>query len=322
MTTSNDTVKEPLWLAMERKIFEHASLDSSGANMESALQTISEELDQAGYNVSLHGGNFLQLRWALEEKNRNGHPLLEDLNGAIDKLTFEDIENTKKAAADVINAVGASWPKLKEYERKPAVLEMIEQTRLGFLVEKAKELPESGGIRYLIAAEVVPDEIMKFLGITKERFDQETAAIKAEKAEKARVRSLLEAVAGKPDEERIKHLINKDVSDALIVELAGVDQADVDAAKKAMEEELKEKQRLAEEEAKKKAEAAAGPSLEEISMEDRLTHIEAIRDIMDLCDAENEIRRMCEQSNVPKCLIDIAISDPDRLDALEEEAGG
>ena len=57
-------------------------------------------------------------------------------------------------------------------------------------------------------------------------------------------------------------------------------------------------------------------------MEDRLTHIEAIRDIMDLCDAENEIRQMCEQSNVPKCLIDIAISDPDKLDALEQEAEG
>ncbi len=322
MTTSNDTAKEPLWLAMERKIFEHASLDSSGSNLESALQTISEELDQAGYNVSLHGGNFLQLRWALEEKNRNGHPLLEDLNGAIDKLTFEDVENTKKAAADIINAVGASWPKLKDYERKPAVLEMIEETRLGFRIKKAKELSESEGIRYLIAVGVDPDHIMESLGITKERYNQETAAIKAEKVEKARVQSLLQAVAGKPDEERIKHLINKDVSDTLIIELAGVDQTAVDAAKKSMEEELKEKQRLAEEEAKRKAEAAAGPALEEISMEDRLTHIEAIRDIMDLCDAENEIRQMCEQSNVPKCLIDIAVSDPDRLDALEEEAGG
>ena len=123
-------------------------------------------------------------------------------------------------------------------------------------------------------------------------------------------------------EDRIKHLINNDVSNALIVEIAGVDPAAVDAANKAMEEELKEKQRLAEEEAKRKAEAAAGPSLEEISMEDRLTHIEAIRDIMDLCDAEPEIRQMCEQSNVPKCLIDIAVSDPDKLDALEEEAEG
>ena len=122
-------------------------------------------------------------------------------------------------------------------------------------------------------------------------------------------------------EDRIKHLIDKDASDALIMEIAGVDQAALDSAKKAMEEELKEKQRLAEEEARKKAEAAAGPSLEDISMEDRLTHIEAIRDIMDLCDQEAEIRQMCEQSNVPKCLIDIAVSDPDKLDELEKEAG-
>lgn len=322
MTTSNDTAKEPLWLAMERKILEHASLEATGSNLESALQTIASELDQSGYNVSLHGGNYLQLRWALEEKNRNGRPLLEDLNGAIGRLTFEDVENARKAAADIINALGTAWPKLKDFARKPAVLEMIESTRLGFQIEKAKNLSEKEGIRYLIAAEVTPGLIIESLGITQARYDQEIAAIKAEEAEKARVRSLLEAVAGKPDEERIKHLINKDVSDALIVELAGVDQAAVDAAKKAMEEELKEKQRLAEEEARKKAEAAAGPSLEELSMEDRLTHIEAIRDIMDLCDAENEIRQMCEQSNVPKCLIDIAVSDPDRLDALEQEAGG
>jgi hypothetical protein len=322
MTTSNETVKEPLWLAMERKILEHASLDSSGSNLESALKTIASEMDQSGYNVSLHGGNFLQLRWALEEKNRNGHPLLEDLNGAIGKLTFEDVGNTGKAAADIITALGSTWPKLKDYERKSAILEMVEQTRLGFLIEKAKALPESESIRSLLEADVANDTILESLGITKERYDQEIAAIKAEKAEKARVQSLLEAVAGKPDEERIKHLINKDVSDALIVELAGVDQPAVDAAKKAMEEELKEKQRLAEEEEKRKAEAAAGPSLEEISMEDRLTHIEAIRDIMDLCDAENEIRQMCTQSNVPKCLIDIAVSDPDKLDALEAEAEG
>ncbi|MBN2319934.1 MAG: hypothetical protein JXR49_12685 [Acidobacteria bacterium] len=322
MTSSNDTAKEPLWLAMERKILEHASLDASGSNLASVLQAIARELDQSGYNVSLHGGNFLQLRWALEEKNRNGRPLLEDLNGAIGKLTFEDVGNTKKATADIINAVGDSWPKLKDFERKPAVLEMIEQTRLGFLTAKAKELSESEGIRYLMAAEVISDVIIESLGITKERYDREVAAIEAENKEKARVLKLLEAVAGKPDEGRIKHLINNDVSDALIREIAGVGQEAVEAAQKAMEEELREKKRLAEEEAARKAEEAAGPSLENISMEDRLTHIEAIRDIMDLCDAEAEIRQMCEQSNVPKCLIDIAVSDPDRLDALEEEAEG
>jgi hypothetical protein len=307
---------------MERKILEHASRDTSGSGLESTLQTIASELDRSGYNVSLHGGNCLQLRWALEEKNRNGKPLLEDLNGAIGKLTFEDVENPKQATANVITSVGESWPSLKKFECKSAVMTMVEEIRLGFQIEKAKEQSEGKGIRYLIDSEVDPGVIVESLGITRERYDQEVAAIAAEQAERVRVRSLLEAVDGKPEEEQIKHLINKEVSDALMIEIAGVDQAAIDNVKKAMEEEIKEKQRLAEEEAARKAAEAAGPSLENISMEDRLTHIEAIRDIMDLCDEEAEIRQMCEQSNVPKCLIDIAVSDPDKLDALEEEAEG
>jgi len=322
MTTISETAKEPLWLAMERKILEHTSQDSSGSDLENVLQAIASDLDQSGYNVSQHGGNYLQLRWALEEKNRNGKYLLQDLNQAVEKLSFEDVENTKKAAGMIINAVGHSWPKLKDASRKPAILDMVEKIRLGFLIKKAKELSESEGIRYLIASDVSPDVIVESLSITQDRYEQETAAIAAEKAERDRVRSLLEAVAEKPDEERIKHLINKDVSDSLIVEIAEMDQAAVDSIKKTMEEEIKEKQRLAEEEAKRKAATAAGPSLEDISMEDRLTHIEAIRDIMDMCAKEDEIRQMCTQSNIPKCLIDIAVSDPDRLDELEEEAEG
>ena len=39
-------------------------------------------------------------------------------------------------------------------------------------------------------------------------------------------------------------------------------------------------------------------------------------------DVESEIRTMCEQSSVPKALVDIAIPDPDKLDELEEEAEG
>jgi hypothetical protein len=31
---------------------------------------------------------------------------------------------------------------------------------------------------------------------------------------------------------------------------------------------------------------------------------------------------MCEQSAIPKSLVDIAVSEPDRLDALEKEAEG
>ena len=82
------------------------------------------------------------------------------------------------------------------------------------------------------------------------------------------------------------------------------------------------KQRLEEEAAAKKKEAAAGPSLEEIAPDEMLEHIEAIREIMEFSDQEKEIRVMCEQSSIPKCLVDIAVSEPDRLDVLEKEAEG
>lgn len=320
MTISRGTLKEPLWLAMEKKIAEHASKDSSGSNLETIIHTIAAELDEFGYKVSNYGGNLLRLRWAMDEKNKNGRPLMKDLDAAIHKLTFEDIENTRMATAKIINDLGASWPEMKDSERRPAILEMVEKTRLGFLIKKAKDLSEGEGIRYLIASEVSSDVIVEALRITQERFDQEVAAIEAEKAEKARVQALYDAVSDKPDEERIKHLINKGVTDELMIEIAGTDKTSIDSARRSMEEELKEKQRLAEEEAAKKAAATAGPPLEEISMEDRLHHIESICDILDLSDKEGDIRKMCEQSKVPKCLVDIAVSDPDRLDALQEEA--
>ena len=89
-----------------------------------------------------------------------------------------------------------------------------------------------------------------------------------------------------------------------------------------MEEEIAEKRRLAEEAAAKKAAAAAGPALEDLSPDEMLEHIDAIREILDFSDVESEIRTMCEQSSVPKDLVEIAISDPDKLDELEAEAEG
>jgi cytochrome c-type biogenesis protein CcmF len=96
----------------------------------------------------------------------------------------------------------------------------------------------------------------------------------------------------------------------------------IDAANKAMEEELKEKQRLAEEEAARKKKEAEGPSLEDIPPDEMLAQIESIREIMEFSDVEKEIRTMCEQSSVPKALVDIAVSDPDKLDELEKKAEG
>ena len=133
---------------------------------------------------------------------------------------------------------------------------------------------------------------------------------------------LLEAVEGKSNDEKVKHLLTNNVSEKLIIEMAKVDQGAIDGVKQAMEAELKEKQRLAEEEAARKKAEAAGPSLEDITPEEMLEHIEAIREIMEFSDVEKEIRVMCEQSSIPKALVDIAVSEPDRLDQLEKEAQG
>jgi hypothetical protein len=92
--------------------------------------------------------------------------------------------------------------------------------------------------------------------------------------------------------------------------------------KKAMEAELAEKKRKEEELAAKKAAEAAGPSLEDIASDDMLEYIEGIREILEFSDVEKDIRIMCEQSSIPQALVDIAISNPDRLDEMEKEAGG
>ena len=53
-----------------------------------------------------------------------------------------------------------------------------------------------------------------------------------------------------------------------------------------------------------------------------IDHIDAIREIMEFSDQEKEIRTMCEQSSIPKCLVDIAVTEPDKLDELEKNAEG
>jgi hypothetical protein len=160
------------------------------------------------------------------------------------------------------------------------------------------------------------------MDITGEKLEQVNTEMEKERAERTRVATLLEAVEGKSDEEKVKHLFENNVSEELIIEMAQVDQGAIDGAKKAMEAELKEKQRLEEEAAARKKEAAAGPALEDIPSEEMLDHIEAIREIMEFSDQEKEIRIMCEQSSIPKALVDIAVSEPDRLDELEKKAEG
>jgi hypothetical protein len=53
-----------------------------------------------------------------------------------------------------------------------------------------------------------------------------------------------------------------------------------------------------------------------------LEYIEGIREILDFSDQEKEIRIMCDQSSIPKALVDIAVSEPDKLDELENQAEG
>jgi hypothetical protein len=322
MATSDAAEKKPLWLLIEENILELDSQGLSGENLEASIQRMAGELDNAGYNVSHHGGNMLQLRWAMNEAQKVGKPLMQDFNAAIEALTLEDVADPYSATDKIIGDIAKTWPKLKKSERRADVIRIVEKTKLDLLIAKAKDLPDDEGIRLLIAEKVDSDVITSGLDITGEKLAQVNSEMEKERAERKRVATLLEAVEGKSNEEKVKHLFKNNVSEQLIIEMAKVDQDAINSAKQAMEAELKEKQRLEEEAAAKKKEAAAGPALEEIPPDEMLDHIEAIREIMEFSDQEKEIRVMCEQSSIPKALVDIAVSEPDRLDVLEKEAEG
>jgi len=322
MTTSDAAEKKPLWLLIEENILELDSQGLSGENLEASIQRMAGELDNAGYNVSHHGGNMLQLRWAMNEAHKVGKPLMQDFNAAIEALTLEDVADPYSATDKIIGDIAKTWPKLKKSERRADVIRIVEKTKLDLLIAKAKDLPDDEGIRLLIAEKVDSDVITSGLDITGEKLEQVNSEMEKERAERKRVATLLEAVEGKSNEEKVKHLLTNNVSEELIIEMAKVDQSAIDGVKQAMEEELKEKQRLAEEEAAKKKAAAEGPALDDIPADELLDHIEGIREIMEFSDEEKEIRVMCEQSSIPKALVDIAVSDPDKLDELEKKAEG
>jgi hypothetical protein len=322
MTTSDATEKRPLWLSMEEQILQLDEQALSGADLEASIQRIAGELDKAGYPVSGHGGNLIKLRIALDKARSVGKPLLEDFNAAISALTLEETADPYKATNDLLEKLCDTWPELKIAARRPDVIKIVEQTKLDLLIAKAKGMEGDAGIRLLIEEKVDFGVITKALAITDEKLNEVHEQIKKERAERARVAGLLEKVGDKSEDEKIRFLIDNDVAEALIVEMAKVDQAAIDGVKEAMEEELKEKQRLAEEEAARKKKEAEGPSLEDISADDMLDYIESIREIMEFSDQEKEIRVMCEQSSIPKALVDIAVSDPAKLDELEKQAGG
>jgi hypothetical protein len=322
MATSEETTKKPLWLSIEENILKLDAQEGSGGNLEASIQQIAGELDNAGYNVSRHGGNMLQLRSAMNEMRKAGRPLMKDFNAAIAALTLENAADAYSVTNKIINDIGKTFPKLKGSERRADVIQMVEQTKLDLLIAKAKGLPGDEGIRFLIDEGVASEVITSALDITAEKLKEVNTAMEEERAERARVATLLEAVEGKSDAEKVKHLFENNVSEELIIEMAKVDQSAIDGAKQAMEAELKEKQRLEEEAAAAKKAAAAGPALDDIPADEMLDHIEAIREIMEFSDQEKEIRVMCEQSSIPSALVDIAVSEPDKLDELEKKAEG
>ena len=322
MTTEKATKKKPLWLLIEEEFLALEPQAISGGTPEDTIQRIAGNLDGKGYNVSKHGGHMVQLRFAAEDMRKVGRPLMKDFNDAIGAFTLDDVMDAYAASDKLINDVGATWPKLKQAECRPVVIGFVEQRKLDLLIEKAKSLPGDDGIELLINEGVDFEVITSGLEITEEKLKEVNTAMEKRLAERKRVLGLLEVVKDKSDVEKVRHLFEKDVAEPLILELAGVDQSAIDGAKKAMEEEIKEKQRLAEEEAARKKAEAEGPSLDAMSPEEILGHIEAIREIMEFSDVEKEIRTMCEQSALPKALVDIAVSDPAKLDELEKEAGG
>jgi hypothetical protein len=70
MAASDTEEKKPLWLLIEENILGLDSQDLSGENLEASIQRIAGELDNAGYNVSHHGGNMLQLRSSATSERR------------------------------------------------------------------------------------------------------------------------------------------------------------------------------------------------------------------------------------------------------------
>jgi hypothetical protein len=312
----------PLWLAIEGKIAELGSADFDDKAREATVHRIAAALDQEGYNVSHHAANLMLLRRAAAERQRVGRALASDLTAASEALTLDDVVNPIQATIAFAHRVGADFPDVKDLDRRSDLRNIVNGIRLDLLAARARELGGDGGVRFLIEHMVAEDVILDRLAIDRGKLDEVKAAIAAELAEIARVKGLLAEVEGRPDEARVRHLVEKDVSDASIVGITGIGQSVIDAVKQAMEAELAEKARLAAEaEAAKKA-AAEGPKLEDLPPAEMLAHIEAIREIMEFSSNPGEIRAMCEQSKLPKALIEIAVGDPGKLDELEAAAGG
>ncbi len=314
--------KKPLWLFIETEIQNYKDMDFSEANNLETTRKIAAALDETGYNVSKSAGNWLQLKVAVEARNSAGRPFIKDFDGAITALALEDVEDTYICAMRIINNLGKDWLYFLASENRPDVEEIVRNRKIELVTAKAKELGGESAIRFLISESFEPQKIIEILGISEDEFKAVKSKVDAEFAEIARVKNLLVSVEEASEEDKIKHLLNENAAEELITEIGGIDQSAIDSVKKTMEAELAEKKRKEEELAAQKVAEAAGPSLDDISSDDMLEYIEGIREILDFADSEKDIRTMCEQSSYPKSLVDIAVSDPDKLDELEKTAEG
>ena len=314
--------EEPLWMLIEKQIQGYKDKDFSEENSLKTSRKIAEELDKTGYNVSKSGGNFIQLTAAVKARGQVGRPFMQDLNQAVSALGLDDIKETYGTAMKIIGGLGKDWPLFLASEHRADMDDIVGNKKIELMIARAKELSGESGIRYLISGSFEPQVIMEALGVSDEEYKSTKSKVDAELAEKTRVQALFAAMEDASEEDKIKQLLNKNAADELITEIGGIKQSAIDAVKKAMEKELAEKKRKEEELAAKKAAEAAGPALDDIDSDDLLEYIEGIREILEFSDVEKDIRTMCEQSSIPKDLVDIAISDPDKLDDLEKKAGG
>ena len=60
MPENRNEGKEPLWMLIEKQIQKYTDEDFTEANSLATARKIAEELDKTGYNVSKHGGNWMQ----------------------------------------------------------------------------------------------------------------------------------------------------------------------------------------------------------------------------------------------------------------------
>ena len=314
--------KAPLWMLMEEQIQKYSDEDFAEANSLETSRKIAEELDKTGYNVSKSGGNWLRLKTAIKARKTIGRPFMQDFNQAVSALGLDDIKDTHATAMKIIRDLGSNWPSFLASENRVDVDQIVGGKRVELMIAKAKEPGSEQGIRYLISESFEPQVIIEALGVSEEEYKNVKSKVDAEIAEKARVQELFAAVEDASEKDKIKHLLNNNAADELIMEIGGIKQSAIDAVKKAMKKELAEKKKKEGELAAKRAAEAAGPALEDIGSDDMLEYIEGIREILEFSDVEKDIRTMCEQSAIPKALVDIAISDPDKLDELEKKAGG